>query len=154
MLVTSEKEERASTPWRVICPRHGAVFLTHDEYEAQLEAVDRDWCCPVFDTGNPEDPLDVGPGICGTPSEWDDSWYDSWTDKVANEDTAKIVEPPQGCLACNLEEQDKIRALLDKHGVRVEKVPTPSHAWRDVVVCPNCGQAWLMMPREESSTPS
>ena len=29
-------------------------------------------------------------------------------------------------------------------GVRVSEVPRPRHKWNDVLVCPNCGRAWLI----------
>jgi hypothetical protein len=56
---------------------------------------------------------------------------------------------PSGCLACNECEEEcaRLQALLDEHGVRVERVPTPLLAGRDVVFCRRCGQAWLLMPR-------
>jgi hypothetical protein len=31
-------------------------------------------------------------------------------------------------------------------GVTMVEVPVPRHAWTDVLVCPNCGRAWLITP--------
>lgn len=72
--------DRERTAWRVVCPHHGPVFLTREEYDAQMARPDRTWQCPAFDEGDPDDPDDVGPGVCGARSEWDDVWHDRWTD--------------------------------------------------------------------------
>lgn len=34
-------------------------------------------------------------------------------------------------------------------GVVLHPIPTPRHAWSDVLVCPNegCGRAWLIVER-------
>jgi len=63
----------------------------------------------------------------------------------------ELDDAPDGCLACNEDEAERARlqALLDRRGIRVERVPTSRHAWKDVVVCRRCGQAWLLMPRDE-----
>jgi hypothetical protein len=60
----------SETPWAVYCPKHGKVFLTRDEYEAQMDAVNTPWTCPR-ECGPPE------VGICGEPSEWDDLNYEA-----------------------------------------------------------------------------
>lgn len=31
-------------------------------------------------------------------------------------------------------------------GVRLVRVPRPRHAWRDVLVCPHCGDAFFRLP--------
>jgi hypothetical protein len=54
--------ERKPTPWAVICPTHGKVFLDGEEYFAQVEwdaVADISWVCP----------------ICDSDSEWDDDNY-------------------------------------------------------------------------------
>lgn len=54
-----------STPWAVICPVHGSVELTRDQYMAQLERPDSLWRCPAcgragqYDEDN--DPTITGP---------------------------------------------------------------------------------------------
>lgn len=53
-------------------------------------------------------------------------------------------DAPEGCLGCNEEE---IRPVLERHGINVQEVPRPRHAWSDVVPCPKCGRAWLLMPK-------
>lgn len=53
---------------------------------------------------------------------------------------------PEGCVGCNPEE---IEPMLEERGIQVESVPTSQHGWRDVIVCPKCGQAWLLMPRDD-----
>jgi hypothetical protein len=54
----------ASTPWAVICPKHGRVYLTHDEYVDQLDQADDLWRCTKLVDGDP-------PAACGLASEWD-----------------------------------------------------------------------------------
>lgn len=49
------------TPWAVLCPMHGKVYLAAREYENQLLACDDLWKCP----------------ICGRVSEFDDENYDA-----------------------------------------------------------------------------
>ena len=39
--------------------------------------------------------------------------------------------------------------MLEEHGIQVESVPSSQHSWRDVIVCKRCGQAWLLMPRDD-----
>lgn len=65
------------TQWAVICPRHGQVFLTEDEYNAQMCDGDSKWKCTRF-TYQPGDA--VGP--CGAFSEWDDANYDDWEERA------------------------------------------------------------------------
>lgn len=57
-------------------------------------------------------------------------------------------ETPEGCVGCN---PDEVRPLLERHGIKVEEVPRPRHAWTDVVCCTKCGRAWLLLPRKSSS---
>ena len=73
------------------------------------------------------------------------------TDKTADHTDEDLEDAPDGCLACNEDEEKraKLQAILDRRGVRVEKVPTPRHAWGDLVVCRKCGQAWVLMSRDE-----
>lgn len=73
-------QDREETAWRVRCPHHGPVCLTKKEYMGQMMAPDSKWKCPAFDEGNPSNPHDVGPGICGAVSSWDDDWYEAWMD--------------------------------------------------------------------------
>lgn len=75
-------EDREETPWRLLCPRHGKVFLTREEYEAQTSSPDALWQCPALDMGDPSDLDDVGPGVCGAKSRWDDAWFDRYCEVV------------------------------------------------------------------------
>jgi len=78
-------QDREETAWRVVCPHHGPVFLLQVEYMAQMMAPDSKWKCPAFDEGDSTDPHDVGPGICGATSSWDDDWYDAWMEDLQPE---------------------------------------------------------------------
>lgn len=49
-------------PNAVICPVHGQVFLTVEEYSIQMGLYDQLWSCP----------------ICGNFAEWDDDNYDEY----------------------------------------------------------------------------
>lgn len=56
----------------------------------------------------------------------------------------QMTEVPSGCLACN---HDLVRAFLSAHGAnpdRLHRVPSPRHAWLDVVTCESCGVSWLV----------
>jgi hypothetical protein len=142
----SLQDNRAKTPWRVLCPQHGPVFLSHEEYEAQMNASAHPWCCPLFEVANPSDPKS-GPAICGAAAEWDDAWYDQWcADAQGTEVRTKTIE---GCLACNTDpkEREMMRSMLAERGIRVEPVPTSGHG--NAVVCPRCNQAWILLPRDE-----
>lgn len=44
------------TPWAVICPEHGRMYLTGAQHLAQLNEPDEPWHCPT----------------CNAPAEWDD----------------------------------------------------------------------------------
>jgi hypothetical protein len=59
------------TPWAVICPQHGRVYLTNDEYRVQLDRPNAGWECTEVVTGT----APVGP--CGEESEWDDENYEA-----------------------------------------------------------------------------
>lgn len=37
---------REETPYAVVCPDHGQVFLTESEYNRQMGNPDRFWACP------------------------------------------------------------------------------------------------------------
>lgn len=66
--------------------------------------------------------------------------------------SARHIAVPDGCLNCNREQRqlylDKLRALE----IHVEPVPMTLSS--DVVVCRRCGQAWLIMPREQNDLPT
>lgn len=51
---------------------------------------------------------------------------------------------PEGCLGCNPD----VEPVLEAHGITVEEIPLPKQPWSDVIVCPRCGRAWLLMPRD------
>ena len=57
-------------------------------------------------------------------------------------------EEPEGCLSCN---RDAIVDWFHRIGVtdeqiaRIHPIPTPRHAWSDVIVCDQCGQAHLFI---------
>lgn len=59
------------TPWAIICPEHGLVYLTNDEYRVQLDRPNVGWECT-------EMVLEQTPvGICGEESEWDHENYEA-----------------------------------------------------------------------------
>lgn len=39
-------------------------------------------------------------------------------------------------------------------GVRLAEVPPPRHHWNDVIVCPDCGRAWLVLGKPDESQES
>ncbi len=49
------------TPYAVICPRHGKVFLSHQEYDEQMRHGDSRWACP-----------------CGLEASFDDAHWESF----------------------------------------------------------------------------
>jgi hypothetical protein len=51
-----------ATPWAVICRQHGKQFLTHEEYQYQMNRPDSLWMCP----------------ICGESAWWDDDNYEAY----------------------------------------------------------------------------
>jgi hypothetical protein len=58
--VKGRKPKRKQTPWAVLCPTHGQVFLTDAEYDKQMDDPETLWTCP----------------ICGERAEWDDDNYE------------------------------------------------------------------------------
>lgn len=38
------------TPYRLICPEHGGIFLTEAQYYEQLLNADERWKCPTCDS--------------------------------------------------------------------------------------------------------
>lgn len=56
---------RKPSPWAVLCPRHGLVHLTREEYDAQMSNPDGAWRCPI------------GHEL----ASWDDATYDAWCDE-------------------------------------------------------------------------
>lgn len=52
--------EPPPTPWAVLCPEHGQVFLAEAEYMRQLGNPNALWRCP-----------------CGRTANWDDDNYDA-----------------------------------------------------------------------------
>jgi hypothetical protein len=61
----------ATSPYNVICPLHGQVPLTYDQYIQQMMRPDDVWRCPHMG----EDERGMGP--CGCPSEFDDDAYEA-----------------------------------------------------------------------------
>ena len=59
---TQGEPSKTPTPYMVNCPRHGKIYLTHEEYERQMWQMNSLWKCP----------------ICGRTSQWDDDNYDSF----------------------------------------------------------------------------
>lgn len=60
----------SSTPTRyaVLCPVHGRVYLTKEEYDAAMFDCDRVWQCPALDT--------EALGVCGRRADFDDDNYE------------------------------------------------------------------------------
>ncbi len=54
------------TPYAVICPNHGRIYMSSERYLKQLARSDDRWVCP----------------ICLAISEFDDANYDKHTDKI------------------------------------------------------------------------
>jgi hypothetical protein len=50
------------TPYAVLCPKHGKVVLTGEQYDEQMNQPDSLWVCPD----------------CGERAEWDDDHHESW----------------------------------------------------------------------------
>lgn len=53
------------TPWAVVCPTHGKVVLTEEQYNAQMDRPDNRWYCP----------------ICTQEAYWDDDHHDDYYDR-------------------------------------------------------------------------
>ena len=70
----AETYGRPRTPYAIFCIGleqqlgcgHGLVYLTDAEYDAELNAADDGWHCP----------------LCGTRAEWSDSNYDDAAGEV------------------------------------------------------------------------
>lgn len=58
-----------NSPWAVICPRHGRVYMTREVYELQLRAHDSLWLCPQ----------------CGQESTFDDETWEASDDFVPDD---------------------------------------------------------------------
>lgn len=108
--------ERPRTPWAVHCPKHGQVFLTQSEYEAQLDIRDHGWICPVPVNGEP----------CGELSAWDDENYEVATPAV---ETAPAV--PLACPNCEVPHVDEGAWAVRPHRRHL---------------CANCGYIWRIDP--------
>jgi hypothetical protein len=65
-------DKGTETGWAVLCPIHGRVYLTYEEYGSQVNRPNAGWTCPAMDS----DPERFG--LCGSPSEWDDLTYEEW----------------------------------------------------------------------------
>lgn len=62
------------TPWRLRCPTHGFVFLTEEQYSAQMLKPNNVWKCPH----------------CFASSSWDDAWYEKVPDSTFAKDFLKV----------------------------------------------------------------
>lgn len=54
------------SPWAVICPRHGKIYLEKTQYDWQISLPNATWFCP----------------ICSARSEFDDDNYAKHGDKT------------------------------------------------------------------------
>jgi len=75
----------APTPWAVICPWHGRVYLTEPEYVEQLDNTKDVWRCTQVISG-----ADVGyePLVirqCGLRCEWDGPFPTEFPDPSSKE---------------------------------------------------------------------
>lgn len=61
----------ARTSWAVRCPVHGLVYLTSDQYHAQLAQVGSRWRCPAAAVGGKH------AEACGREAAWDDATYEA-----------------------------------------------------------------------------
>ena len=64
------EESVTETGYAIICPKHGRVHLTKDEYNRQMDKPNSLWQCPRMDS-DPEEP-----GLCGRASQFDDLTYE------------------------------------------------------------------------------
>jgi hypothetical protein len=69
------------SPWAVLCPVHGRVFLESDEYGRQMSRGDVAWSCPAWDSEESRF------GLCGYPSIWDDDTHEDTADPHRVPDT-------------------------------------------------------------------
>lgn len=58
-----DRQSSTPTPYAVICPTHGQVFLTETEYSQQLSRPNSLWKCP-----------------CGEIGSWDDDNWEKYLD--------------------------------------------------------------------------
>jgi predicted RNA-binding Zn-ribbon protein involved in translation (DUF1610 family) len=58
----SARWSESRTPFAILCPDCGQVFLTEDEYDRQMSAPDSRWQCPK---------------CLAKPVDWDDDNYES-----------------------------------------------------------------------------
>lgn len=65
-------ESTKPTPYAVNCPVHGLVYMTDDEYLAQLDRFDERWTCPRMSAEADDDF-----GLCGRTSTFDDEIYEA-----------------------------------------------------------------------------
>lgn len=65
------------SPWAVLCHNHGSavtrVYLTHDQYSAQMYAADSVWICPV----------------CGCTASFDDENWEQFIEAERNAEVSK-----------------------------------------------------------------
>lgn len=64
-----QRVSKERTPWAVICPVHGQVFLTEQEYDHQMNKANALWMCPIC------------PPYLSKNVTWDDDNYEmDWID--------------------------------------------------------------------------
>lgn len=68
--------------------------------------------------------------------------------------SAKHIAIPDGCLSCNREQRSRYLVELEALEIHIEAVPTPTLANPNIVVCRRCGQAWLLMPKQQADLPT
>ncbi len=64
-----------TSPYAVICPNHGQVLLTNDQYSYQLDHADDLWCCPH----------------CLETSEFDSARYEAYYGDDTSDDSDEDV---------------------------------------------------------------
>lgn len=97
------------TQFAVICPDHGQVFLTYDEYNRQLRKANSLWMCP----------------LCGQSSTWDDDNYElrGVVDRVVGEADDTDVDEGDEIVERIMEEFDE-PFLPDDEDEAEEREPT------------------------------
>lgn len=60
---------KAKYNYQVICPKHGAMGLTDEEYSRQLSRPDDFWSCPM----------------CHRTAMWDDDYYEAHLSQESDE---------------------------------------------------------------------
>ena len=63
-----QSDER--TPYALLCPRHGAIYLTHHGYNLQMQKYELRWYCPQ----------------CGELAGWDDDNWDEYLEFLQRSD--------------------------------------------------------------------